>query len=326
VDVNVHPTKHEVRFRDHRLVHDFLFRSLHKALAGLRPQDRLPDNASVAARSESVPAAGVTSQTALPLAVDRDTGELLGDGAGMRGAVAGEPGRAQPGSAWPLGSAGRGLTGDRRDLAEQQRAAYQQLASDEEVPPLGFAIAQLHGIYILAQNAEGLVVVDMHAAHERITYERLKAAMDAEGIRRQPLLVPLSLAVSRAEADCANEHAAALMHLGLLIEAVAEESVIVREVPALLARADIGQLVRDVLSDLLTHGVSERLQQYRDALLSTMACHGSVRANRSLGIAEMNALLRDMERTERSDQCNHGRPTWVYKSLNELDKWFLRGQ
>ena len=199
-------------------------------------------------------------------------------------------------------------------------------AQGDDLPPLGFAIAQLHGIYILAQNSQGLIVVDMHAAHERITYERMKQAVQDEGIRSQPLLVPLSIAVSQSEADCAEQQAEALQELGLGLERMSAESIVVRQVPVILARADIEQLVRDVLSDVREHGSSERIRNYQDELLATMACHGSVRANRQLTIAEMNALLRDMELTERSGQCNHGRPTWVLQSLDQLDKLFLRGQ
>jgi len=210
---------------------------------------------------------------------------------------------------------------------QQQMETYARLqADDAEVPPLGYAIAQLHGIYILAQNKEGLIVVDMHAAHERITYERMKTACENEELKMQPLLVPLSISVSQSEADCADNQKKTLLNLGIELERVAEESIIVRQIPSILRDANIEQLVRDVLSDVLEYGSSDRIQSHQDEMLSTMACHGSVRANRQLSIPEMNALLRDMEATERSGQCNHGRPTWVYQSMDELDKLFLRGQ
>ena len=192
--------------------------------------------------------------------------------------------------------------------------------------PLGFALAQLHGVYILAQNHEGLVLVDMHAAHERITYEDLKSAHHGEGIRTQPLLVPISLDVSQREADICEQRQDWFATLGFEVDRLGPERVMVRQVPALLHEADIAALVRDVLSDLLEHGESQRITESINELLSTMACHGSVRANRRLNVAEMNALLREMEITERSGQCNHGRPTWVQIGLDELDKLFLRGR
>ncbi len=299
VDVNVHPTKHEVRFRDSRLVHDFLFRSLHRELADVKPEargtDQVPPETSGEASERGV------AQTALPL---RDAAPVREPGGEYRFA-------AQTPPANPAGT------------PEQYAKLF---GGGEESPPLGYALAQLHGVYILAQNRDGLIVVDMHAAHERITYERMKQALDGESLRRQNLLVPLSLAVSEAEADCAEAHREGLLALGLELERVAAESVVVRQVPALLKDGDIEQLVRDVLSDLLEFGSSDRLENRRNELLSTMACHGSVRANRRLGIDEMNALLRDMEATERSGQCNHGRPTWVWQSMDELDKLFLRGR
>jgi DNA mismatch repair protein MutL len=193
-------------------------------------------------------------------------------------------------------------------------------------PPLGYALAQLHGIFILAENQHGLVLVDMHAAHERITYERLKSAQEGVGIRAQPLLVPLTLALSEREADAAEEHAAALAELGFEVDRNGPQSIRLRSVPALLDGADPRQLLLDVLADLREHGGSRKVEERRNELLSTMACHGSVRANRRLGIAEMNALLRDMEATERSAQCNHGRPTWVQLGHAELDRLFLRGR
>ncbi|RLU04167.1 MAG: DNA mismatch repair protein MutL, partial [Ketobacter sp.] len=190
----------------------------------------------------------------------------------------------------------------------------------------GYAVAQLHGIYILAQNQHGLVVVDMHAAHERITYERLKTSWQEEKVRAQPMLVPLSMAVSSREADFAEEHRTALEKLGFLIQRMGPETLLVREIPILLRHADVESLVRDLLSDIITHGSTDRIEHSINELLATMACHGSVRANRKLTIPEMNGLLRDMEITERSGQCNHGRPTWTQMSLTDLDKLFLRGR
>ncbi|PCJ24375.1 MAG: DNA mismatch repair protein MutL [SAR86 cluster bacterium] len=301
VDVNVHPTKHEVRFRDSRLVHDFLFSSLHKALADVTPADHFVPDANGQAQGSG-------------FAINDTSVNYLHQQSNLSLADSGQANSYQsfrPGAA----------------AVQQQIAAFEKLAGDNaEVPPLGYAIAQLHGIYILAQNKEGLIVVDMHAAHERITYERMKTACENEELKMQPLLVPLSIAVSQTEAECAESQKQVLMGIGLELERAAEESIIVRQVPSILRNANVEQLVRDVLSDVLEYGSSDRIQSHQNELLSTMACHGSVRANRQLTIPEMNALLRDMEATERSGQCNHGRPTWVYQSLEELDKLFLRGQ
>ena len=295
VDVNVHPTKHEVRFRDSRGVHNFIQRAVHRVLAEDRPGEGLHEPAPPLTLSDS--------------AAPRQTGMGFGYG----GASAARGVREQP----PLLGALYGTPGETPLLPQQD---------DPDVPPLGYAIAQLHGVYILAQNSRGLVVVDMHAAHERITYERMKLAIDGEGLRRQPLLVPLNLAVSEREAALVETCADQLAVMGLVVEVLGEESIVVREIPALLGRANAEQLTRDVLSDLLEHGTTERVTHARDELLGTMACHGSVRANRQLTIAEMNQLLRDMEETERSGQCNHGRPTWSEQSLAELDALFLRGR
>jgi DNA mismatch repair protein MutL len=196
----------------------------------------------------------------------------------------------------------------------------------ENVPPLGFAIGQLAGIYILAENANGLVVVDMHAAHERILYEQLKVAFDEKNIVRQPLLVPVSVTVSESEAVLVEGAQEVFARLGLAVDRSGPTSVIVREVPALLKQSDVAALVRDILSDLQDSGISNRIEESCHEFLATMACHHSVRANRALSIAEMNALLRSMESTEKSDQCNHGRPTWTVLSLADLDRLFLRGQ
>jgi DNA mismatch repair protein MutL len=198
--------------------------------------------------------------------------------------------------------------------------------ADDDSFPLGFALAQLLGVYILAQNADGLVLVDMHAAHERITYEGLKQAQAGEGIRSQPLLVPISLSVSAREADAGEANRDWFAGLGFEIDRMGPEQLVVRRVPVLLAETDTEALVRDVLADLLEHGSSQRITESGNEILSTMACHGSVRANRRMTPDEMNALLRQMEITERSGQCNHGRPTWVQIGLDELDKLFARGR
>lgn len=318
VDVNVHPTKHEVRFRDSRLVHDFLFSSLQKALAEVRPDSQM--HGTTAAHNSEQPPMAFGQQSASVAASSVDT--LVRQAPLGLADSAGSAYSSPPGMARSL-DRGNPQPGQVRDHIAGLAALH---AADTEVPPLGYAIAQLHGIYILAQNRDGLIIVDMHAAHERITYERMKLACDAEALKMQPLLVPLSIAVSQAEADSAEEQAAMLLSLGLEIERVVPESIVVRQVPSLLKDANIEQLVRDVLSDVLEYGSSDRIQAHQNELLSTMACHGSVRANRQLTIPEMNALLRDMEATDRSGQCNHGRPTWVYQSLDQLDKLFLRGQ
>jgi len=213
---------------------------------------------------------------------------------------------------------------------------YSQLADspavpedETDVPPLGYALAHLHGVYILARNSEGLIIVDAHAAHERVTYEKLKTSFlgnKDEGVQRQPVLIPARVSVSEAEADLADNSAEKLARLGLLVERAGPDVLIVREVPVLLHDADMESLLRDVLSDLRTTGDSQRVEDAMLDLLATMACHGSVRANRQLGVAEMNALLREMEQTERSDQCNHGRPTWTQLSMTDLDRLFQRGR
>jgi DNA mismatch repair protein MutL len=295
VDVNAHPAKHEVRFRDSRLVHDYLFRTLHEALAQVRPADDRP---------APMPARPVDS-----LHVTTAQGSL---------------------PTWPASGAGVQEQMSRYAALHPQSAAVESVADVPQTAsdgfPLGFALAQCHGVFILAQNSEGLVLVDMHAAHERITYEGLKSAQSGEGIRSQPLLVPVSLDVSQREADICEARQDWFAELGFEIDRMGVEQIMVRQVPALLNGADIAALVRDVLSDLLEHGSSQRIQDTVNELLSTMACHGSIRANRRLSLDEMNALLREMEITERSGQCNHGRPTWVQITVGELDKLFLRGQ
>jgi DNA mismatch repair protein MutL len=320
VDVNVHPTKHEVRFRDSRLVHDFLFSSLHKALAELRPSDRLADNAQNNGHEDDPFVAMRSGSAAGNFAANPDSNFAAGNFSDQSSLSLAEPASNNYSYRSSTGQPAAGA------IQSQLENFAKLTAGDSEVPPLGYAIAQLHGIYILAQNKEGLITVDMHAAHERITYERMKTACQNEELKMQPLLVPLSIAVSQSEADCAETEREALLSIGIELERAAAESIVVRQVPSILRNANIEQLVRDVLSDVLEYGSSDRIQAHQDELLSTMACHGSVRANRHLTIPEMNALLRDMEATERSGQCNHGRPTWVYQGLDELDKLFLRGQ
>jgi len=300
VDVNAHPGKHEVRFRQSRGVHDFLFRAIHKAIADVRPG------------SQELSAAAVTSQTAV-------TGGA--GNAGWQAAVFGG-GRQAPLSL----AVAEQMNAYGALAANAETALEQQQPADDELPPLGFALAQLHGIYILAQNARGLVLVDMHAAHERITYERLKRSKQSNGIHSQPLLVPAVITVSEKEAELAQAGPELFTDLGFEVDRAGPETLRIRRVPVLLADSDAEALLRDVLSDLASHGSSRRLQEAMNDVLSTMACHGSVRANRRLTIPEMNALLRDMEQTERSGQCNHGRPTWIQLSIDELDKLFMRGR
>ncbi|WP_353979329.1 DNA mismatch repair endonuclease MutL [Salinicola endophyticus] len=368
VDVNVHPTKHEVRFRDGRLVHDFLFSSLHRALAEVRPNPQgVADAAGQASegvdggetqRPEGMPPEGddaalpAWQQQRMPLSGQHERGAAGGyaprqDGSPrppaqrIREFMAGyhalhpdhestllTPRQAADETAGEAALEGPG--GSAAALASRERPApdVATLAADDgtQAPPLGYAVAQLHGVYILAQSERGMVIVDMHAAHERIVYERMKQQIHAGALDAQPLLVPVSIAVGAAEAETAEREREAFSRLGVELDAAGPETLLVRQVPALLADADIEPLIRDMLGDLERYGRSDRFETHINQLLGTMACHGSVRANRALTLPEMNALLRDMERTERSGQCNHGRPTWTEMSMAQLDKLFLRGQ
>ena len=314
VDVNVHPTKNEVRFRDSRSVHQFVVHGIHDILAQLRPAQ---ENTSHCSSN-----------------VEESEGE--GDG---------EIALAAPMtvSVSSFGSSGdvhypKQQTYQQRIPLEvnEQIAAYAELqtpgidlsqqAYSEDDYPLGHALAQLHEIYILAQNHKGLIIVDMHAAHERIVYEKMKAQVSESGVALQKLLVPISIALSHGEMRVWQDHQALFEEVGLQVEEAGPSTVIVRAVPMLLKDAVVMQLVRDVLADLIKNQHSERLKESCNATLGTMACHGSVRAHHKLSIVEMNALLRDMERTDRSGHCNHGRPTWVEFSIKDVDKFFLRGQ
>ncbi len=330
VDVNVHPTKHEVRFRDGRMVHDFLYGTLHRALADVRPEDQLATapTQSQAPRPSGAQAGEFGPQGEMGLSANLLQPPMTApqSNGGSGGGYSYTP---RPTAALPVAEAQSAYRDFFAPLptAGSSTAPIPSLPQGQgDIPPLGYALAQLKGIYILAENAQGLVLVDMHAAHERIMYERLKIAMASEGLSGQPLLVPESLATSQREADCAEEHAAWFQRLGFELQRLGPETVAIRQIPALLKQAEANRLVSDVLADLMEYGTSDRIQAHLNELLGTMACHGAIRANRRLALPEMNALLRDMENTERSGQCNHGRPTWTQMGLDDLDKLFLRGR
>ncbi len=324
VDVNVHPTKHEVRFRDTRQVHDFIFGRLNRVLREFRPGQRLSDDQGPTSDALQ-PEPG---QDQLALSANAEAWQPHEPSAGTPVDPYAAAGRRENlSTAPPAGAVANTLNFYRAINTGMAAGDAGPQAAPGQVPPLGYALAQLHGIYILAENAEGLVVVDMHAAHERITYERMKQARLAEqALARQQLLMPATLEVTHGEAELADEYADELSDFGLVVERIGPQSLIVREVPVLLAQADPARLLQDLLADLAEFGSSARLLASQERLLATMACHASVRANRRLSLAEMNALLREMERTDNAGQCNHGRPTWFVKSLADLDKLFLRGQ
>ncbi|MBT8135910.1 MAG: DNA mismatch repair endonuclease MutL [Gammaproteobacteria bacterium] len=277
VDVNAHPAKHEVRFRDGRTVHDFVSRTVEQALATTRPAGQVAGPARIT---------------------------------GTQPVQQGLPVREQ-------------IENYARLLESIEPA---ENSDEQSALPLGSAVAQIHGVYILAQTTDGLIIVDMHAAHERVVYEQLKSSVSAGSLAAQPLLVPITINVAESEAELAAANAELFAELGMDVSRSGPVSIGVHAVPAMLVNSDIEQLVRDTLADIAAHGRSARLAQHRDHLLATMACHGSMRANRQMTLPEMNALLRQMEQTPRADQCNHGRPTWTRLSMAELDRLFLRGQ
>lgn len=319
VDVNVHPAKSEVRFRDSRAVHQFVFHALNKALAK-------------------------------PVAVGQPAAAVLtgmhaqGPAGGSYGGSAGAPSSGAPPTYTPFRQTPLGIeqprdfyavmsgTGSPPNLGKDTAPspAHDGAASlpkvDGDMPPLGFALAQLHGVYVLAQNANGLVLIDMHAAHERIMYERLKTALDLSRLSSQPLLAPIALAVSERDTELVAEHPEFFAALGFDLAVLSPREIAVRSVPATLPNLDVVNMLRALLDDLREYGASRALTEQRNEILGTMACHAAVRANRMLTIPEMNALLRDMEATERSGQCNHGRPTWFQVTMDELDKMFMRGR
>lgn len=303
VDVNAHPAKLEVRFREGRLVHDFLFSALHRSLANLRPEHREPPSAperEFAPQPQAKPAEShkpvyqirPSEQASLPLNVEETIQAYA--------ALYPKP--------------------------EPARKPVQPVTQIKGAPPLGYAVAHLHNIYILSETPNGIILVDAHAAHERVTYERLKRQYHNGSVPSQPLLLPIKIKVSPTEADLAEQEHEFFTSLGFDLNRSGPETVILRSAPALLSKADMEALIRDVLADLIEHGVSTRVREQINELLATIACHGAVRAHRRLTVDEMNALLREMEQTERIGQCNHGRPTWVELSTQELDKFFLRGQ
>ncbi|MFN0314315.1 MAG: DNA mismatch repair endonuclease MutL [Burkholderiales bacterium] len=292
VDVNVHPSKSEVRFRESQAIHQFVTRVLARALAKTKAGTSAP--AATHQVSEFIPPAYFDRVSAMPA--------------------------AQPSLGFGTATNASGFY---EKLFAQPTGAVLESGSEE---PLGFAIGQLRGVYVLAQNSQGVVIVDMHAAHERIVYEKLKSAVDQRAMPTQQLLIPVTFMSTPAEHSVVEEHAELLRELGFETAVLGPNSLAVRSVPALLSAADPVELARAVLRDIAEFGATQVLHAQRDQLLATMACHGAVRANRTLTLQEMNALLREMEQTERSGQCNHGRPTWTQISMTELDRLFLRGR
>jgi len=322
VDVNVHPAKTEVRFKDTRQIHDFIYHSLHKVIADLRPGDNVPParaqlgSYASGARNNGPGTDAITPQSSLAYSsltnyqvqADRSAKQ-----AGFRFDAAEQ-------------LEGYQALHPRESLTEAHANTIDQEQGSGDIPPLGFALAQLKGVYILSESAQGLILVDMHAAHERIGYEQMKQVFAAEAVEQQPLLVPVRVELSVQSVQVAIENMPVFNDVGLEVETLGETELVVRQIPVVLNKVDIPSLIKDVLSDLAELGVSDRIEQTIHEIFASRACFGAVRANRRLSLPEMNALLRDMESVERSGQCNHGRPTWVAVTMEDLDKWFLRGQ
>ncbi|MGD0958841.1 MAG: DNA mismatch repair endonuclease MutL [Methylomonas sp.] len=319
VDVNAHPTKLEVRFRESRGVHDFLFQALHRGLAVQTPGRQLLFGAQAVTleQEQAVPPPVKPAQTSLPAHFDHAAGTPAPKQAPPQ--VYGQrpftlPSRPKP------GAGGAQIPSYRKLYAQEPEPP------SAEPPPLGYALAHIHSIYILAETAQGIILVDAHAAHERITYERLKQYYQNNTVVSQPLLLPMKLQFNPAEADIAEQEQTFFLQMGFELSRIGPETLLLRAAPAILEQTDSHELLRDMLADMLTQGFSHKAEEKMNAVLAAMACHSSVRAKRKLSIEEMNALLRDMERTERIGQCNHGRPTWVALSHQDLDRFFMRGR
>ncbi len=327
VDVNAHPQKLEVRFRDPGTIHDFVRRTVDQALAATTPRDGAgPGSVHFAAAGldggESVAESRFPEQQSLAVYPARTSTTFA-----ARTSIGGKHDWAR--ADWNTGTSvfAENAVADATASGAAALGGATQASSDGAAePPLGFAIGQVLGLYILAQARGTLVLVDQHAAHERVIYEQMKAAYAAGGIARQALLVPQSVEVSAPAMEVALEHAEALVGIGLVVTPGGPRTLLLREVPAVFGTKDLGGLLRDALAELAEKGSAEALEGASHQLFATMACHAAVRAHRPLNLHEMNALLREMEKTNRSDQCNHGRPTWVRLSVEELDRLFLRGR
>ena len=326
VDVNVHPAKTEVRFRDSRAMHQFVFHAIQRTLAA--PVQN--DNRDLAVPADALPGSSPQAYTASP---SPTTGHSAAPAYAQYAPPLrhqGSLGVAEPAAAAYLAFAKATQNIGTTTYASGNPPSTPQFSPNETVdrdgPPLGYALAQLHGIYVLAQNARGLVLIDMHAAHERILYEKLKTAFDNRQIATQALLIPAVFSAEPLDIAAVEEHREALAELGFQITALGPNQLGVRSVPALLQSGDPAALARSLIGELREHGITQLATARRNELLATMACHGAVRARRQLSVPEMNALLRQMEETERAGQCNHGRPTWTELPLEQLDKLFLRGQ
>ena len=320
VDVNVHPNKHEVRFRDSSMIHGFITRSIAEVLSQTKPGASLADVAPISAQQEmaSPPVQSVEAFSQSSASVSS----------------------YPPPSSRQATQASLSLQKELLAFSEKQgdvlapaptpdnttQPAETPEAKEAVCPPLGYAVAQIHGVYILAQNEHGLVIVDMHAAHERLTYEAFKKAYTGQSLSLQPLLVPITITLSAREVELVEQHRETIANAGIIVDVMGQETVIVRQLPSLLKCQNVPELVRDIIADLSEYSVSTKVESMIDDLLATLSCHQAVRANDRLSLMEMNQLLRDMEATERTNQCNHGRPTWTQMSMKALDKLFKRGQ